>query len=30
MRPCGPLENWREQVTILAREVIALLQTPAD
>ncbi|MGH7853367.1 MAG: LLM class flavin-dependent oxidoreductase [Candidatus Binatia bacterium] len=30
MRPCGPLENWREQVTILAREVIAPLQTPAD
>ena len=27
MRPCGPLENWREQVTILAREVIAPLQT---
>jgi len=30
MRPCGPLENWREQVTILAREVITPLQTPAD
>jgi alkanesulfonate monooxygenase SsuD/methylene tetrahydromethanopterin reductase-like flavin-dependent oxidoreductase (luciferase family) len=30
MRPCGPLSNWREQVAILAREVIAPLQTPAD
>ena len=30
MRPCGPFESWREQVTLLAREVIAALQTPAD
>ena len=30
MRPCGPLENWREQVEMLAREVIRPLQTPAD
>jgi probable F420-dependent oxidoreductase len=30
MRPCGAFESWREQVTILAREVIAPLQTPAD
>ena len=27
MRPCGPLDGWREQVEILAREVIAPLQT---
>jgi len=30
MRPCGPFDNWREQVAILAREVIVPLQTPAD
>jgi probable F420-dependent oxidoreductase len=30
MRPCGPFEGWREQVEILAREVIRPLQTPAD
>ena len=30
MRPCGPFEGWREQVEILAREVIQPLQTPAD
>jgi probable F420-dependent oxidoreductase len=30
MRPCGPFEAWREQVEILAREVIQTLQTPAD
>ena len=29
MRPCGPFDGWREQVRILAREVIAPLQTPA-
>jgi alkanesulfonate monooxygenase SsuD/methylene tetrahydromethanopterin reductase-like flavin-dependent oxidoreductase (luciferase family) len=28
MRPCGPFEGWREQVQMLAREVIAPLQTP--
>src|SRR5688572_32536516 len=27
MRPCGPFDGWREQVEILAREVIAPLQT---
>lgn len=30
MRPCGPFEGWREQIEILAREVIHPLQTPAD
>jgi probable F420-dependent oxidoreductase len=30
MRPCGPFENWREQVRLLAQEVIQPLQTPAD
>jgi probable F420-dependent oxidoreductase len=30
MRPCGPFEAWREQVEILAHEVIQTLQTPAD
>jgi len=30
MRPCGPFEGWREQIEILAREVIAPLQTRAD
>jgi alkanesulfonate monooxygenase SsuD/methylene tetrahydromethanopterin reductase-like flavin-dependent oxidoreductase (luciferase family) len=30
MRPCGPFEAWREQVEILAREVIQTLQSPAD
>ena len=30
MRPCGPFEGWREQIEILAREVIQPLQTPAD
>ncbi|HEY3168278.1 MAG TPA: LLM class flavin-dependent oxidoreductase [Candidatus Binatia bacterium] len=30
MRPCGPLDGWREQVGILAKEVIQPLQTPAD
>jgi len=29
MRPCGPLEGWREQIEILAREVIQPLQNPA-
>jgi probable F420-dependent oxidoreductase len=28
MRPCGPFDGWREQVAILAREVIQPLQTP--
>ena len=27
MRPCGPFEGWREQVGILAREVIQPMQT---
>jgi len=27
MRPCGPFAGWREQVGILAKEVIALLET---
>ena len=27
MRPCGPLESWREQMRMLAREVIQPLQT---
>jgi alkanesulfonate monooxygenase SsuD/methylene tetrahydromethanopterin reductase-like flavin-dependent oxidoreductase (luciferase family) len=27
MRPCGPFDGWREQVGILAREVIQPLQT---
>jgi probable F420-dependent oxidoreductase len=30
MRPCGPFQNWREQIEILSREVIRPLQTPAD
>jgi probable F420-dependent oxidoreductase len=30
MRPCGPFEGWREQIRILAIEVIQPLQTPAD
>jgi len=30
MRPCGPLEHWREQLEMLAREVIQPLQTPSD
>jgi probable F420-dependent oxidoreductase len=30
MRPCGPFEGWREQVGILAREVIEPLQTTLD
>ena len=30
MRPCGPFEGWREQVEILAREVISPLQTPVE
>lgn len=29
MRPCGPFDGWREQVQMLAREVIQPLQTPA-
>ena len=28
MRPCGPFDGWREQIAILAREVIAPIQTP--
>ena len=28
MRPCGPFEGWREQVRVLAQEVIQPLQTP--
>ena len=28
MRPCGPFELWRQQLAILAREVIEPLQTP--
>jgi len=30
MRPCGPFEGWREQIEILAREVIEPLQTRDD
>jgi probable F420-dependent oxidoreductase len=30
MRPCGPFDGWREQMEMLAREVIRPLQTPAD
>jgi probable F420-dependent oxidoreductase len=30
MRPCGRFEGWREQVGLLAKEVIQPLQTPAD
>jgi probable F420-dependent oxidoreductase len=29
MRPCGPLDGWREQIEILSREVIRPLQTAA-
>ena len=29
MRPCGPFAGWREQLKMLAREVIQPLQTPA-
>ncbi|MGH7875844.1 MAG: LLM class flavin-dependent oxidoreductase, partial [Candidatus Binatia bacterium] len=29
MRPCGPFEGWREQIGMLAREVIKPLQTSA-
>jgi probable F420-dependent oxidoreductase len=28
MRPCGPFEKWREQIEMLAGEVIQPLQTP--
>ena len=28
MRPCGPFDGWREQLEMLAREVITPLQTP--
>jgi probable F420-dependent oxidoreductase len=28
MRPCGRFKNWREQIEMLAREVIQPLQTP--
>ena len=30
MRPCGPVEQWREQTEVLAREVIRPLQTPSE
>lgn len=30
MRPCGPFAEWREQVGMLAREVIEPLQTSTD
>ncbi len=30
MRPCGPFAGWREQVGILAQEVIQPLQTPTE
>jgi probable F420-dependent oxidoreductase len=30
MRPCGPFEAWREQVSLLAKEVIRTLQTPTE
>ena len=29
MRPDGPFEGWREQLKMLAREVIQPVQTPA-
>ena len=29
MRPCGPFDQWRAQIEMLAREVIRPLQTPA-
>jgi probable F420-dependent oxidoreductase len=29
MRPCGPFETWREQLAMLAEEVIQPLQTPS-
>ena len=28
MRPCGPFEGWRQQIELLAREIIAPLQMP--
>jgi probable F420-dependent oxidoreductase len=28
MRPCGPFEGWRQQIELLAHEIIAPLQTP--
>ena len=30
MRPCGPFEGWREQIRVLAQEVIQPLQTSAQ
>ena len=30
MRPCGPFDGWREQVGMLAKEVIEPLQTSTD
>ena len=30
MRPCGPFEAWREQIEILAHELIRPMQTPAE
>jgi probable F420-dependent oxidoreductase len=30
MRPCGPFEGWRQQLEMLASEVIQPLQTPAS
>jgi len=30
MRPCGPFDGWREQIEMLAHEVIRPLQTSAE
>lgn len=30
LRPCGPFDSWREQVELLAKEVIQPLQTPGE
>jgi alkanesulfonate monooxygenase SsuD/methylene tetrahydromethanopterin reductase-like flavin-dependent oxidoreductase (luciferase family) len=30
MRPCAPFEEWRQQIELLAREVIAPLQTAPE
>jgi probable F420-dependent oxidoreductase len=30
LRPCGPFEGWRRQITTLSAEVIRPLQTPSD
>jgi probable F420-dependent oxidoreductase len=30
MRPCGPFDQWQEQIRMLAQEIIQPLQTPSD